>query len=296
MPQSRPLWLILAPAIFLMLWSAGFAVAKIGLLYAPPMTLLALRFGLVILIMAVMFLALRPPLPETAADWLHLAIVGVLIQTVYFGFCYMGFVNGIAAGTLALIMALQPIVVALVAPRWSGEQIGWRQWGGLVLALSGTAVVIVARLDIGPAPLLGFLFSALALGGIVMGSLWEKRFGRYHHPVTANLIGYGAGFICLLPFLAAQGVGPVEWSMPFIWVLAYLVIGNSLIAIGLLLAMIRAGEVAKVSALLFLVPPLAALVAWVALSEKMPPLAWVGLVLAGAGVYIATRKHKGTVP
>jgi drug/metabolite transporter (DMT)-like permease len=289
-PQSRPLWLILAPVIFLLLWSGGYTVAKIGLQYAPPMKLLALRFGFVVAMMTVLFVVLRPPLPKTRNDWMHLAIVGVLIQTVYFGLGYMAFVNGIAAGTAALIMSLQPIAVALIAPRWSGEAIGWRQWGGLLLALSGTAIVILARMDIGPAPVLGFVLAGLGLAGIVSGSLWEKRFGVTHHPVTANLVGYSAGLICLLPFVFLENGAPVAWSWPFIWALGYLVIGNSVIAVGLLLAMIRAGEVNKVSAQLFLVPPMAALIAWISLGELMPPLAWLGLVLAGVGVYLATRK------
>ena len=71
----------------------------------------------------------------------------------------------------------------------------------------------------------------------------------------------------------------------------YLVLGNSLVAVGLLLAMIRAGEVSKVSALLFLVPPLAALIAWFALGEIMPWPAWIGLGLAGVGVVVATRRN-----
>jgi len=68
------------------------------------------------------------------------------------------------------------------------------------------------------------------------------------------------------------------------------VVGNSLIAVGLLLAMIRAGDVARVSALLYLVPPLAALLAWGMLGEVMPPLAWAGMGVAAAGVFLATRK------
>jgi drug/metabolite transporter (DMT)-like permease len=161
-----------------------------------------------------------------------------------------------------------------------------------LLALSGTAIVILSRLDIGPAPILGFFCAFAGLAGIVGGSLWEKRFGVTQHPVTQNLIGYSAGFICLLPFLALEQGHQVQWTWPFIWSLGYLVIGNSVIAVGLLLAMIRAGEVSKVSTLLFLVPPLAALIAWLALGEIMPPLAWLGLVVAGVGVFVATRKVK----
>ena len=58
----------------------------------------------------------------------------------------------------------------------------------------------------------------------------------------------------------------------------------------LLLAMIRVGEVSRVSSLFYLVPPLTALIAWPILGEAMPPLGWVGFALAAAGVAIAARK------
>jgi drug/metabolite transporter (DMT)-like permease len=53
--------------------------------------------------------------------------------------------------------------------------------------------------------------------------------------------------------------------------------------------MIRRGEVSRVSALFFLVPPMAAVIGWLLLGEQMPPLAWLGLGLAAAGVAVATR-------
>ena len=49
--MTRPLWLRAAPVIFLVLWSAGFGVAKLGLDHAPPMTLLALRYGILVLVL-----------------------------------------------------------------------------------------------------------------------------------------------------------------------------------------------------------------------------------------------------
>ena len=74
--------------------------------------------------------------------------------------------------------------------------------------------------------------------------------------------------------------------------LAYLVVGNSLIATTVLLAMIRYGEVSRVSALMFLVPPFAGMLAWLILDEVMPPLAWAGMVLAGIGVLLATARER----
>ncbi|MEL6793335.1 MAG: DMT family transporter, partial [Pseudomonadota bacterium] len=119
---------------------------------------------------------------------------------------------------------------------------------------------------------------------------WEKRFGLKHHPVTANLIGFAAGLIGVLPVMLMTETMRIDWTWEFSAALAYLVIGNSVIATGLLLAMIRAGDVGRVSALFFLVPPIAAALAWVMLGEIMPPLAWIGMAVAAAGVFMATRK------
>jgi drug/metabolite transporter (DMT)-like permease len=286
---QRPLWLSAAPFLFLILWSTGYAVAKIGLQYTEPMTFLVMRFACVVIFMAVLFAVIRPPLPKTRGEWGHVAFVGFLIQAVYFGSTYFAFDAGIGAGTLALLMSLQPIVVALIAPKWTGERVGAAQWTGLGLGLLGAALVIGARAGIEPPSLIGLMFAATALIGITSGSLWEKRFGVNHHPVTSTLIGYAAGLIGILPALALQGEMHVDWTWQFGASLAYLVIGNSVIAVGLLLAMIRAGDVSRVSALFFMVPPLAALVAWFLLGEQMPPLAWAGLAVASLGVYLATR-------
>ncbi|MEZ5660843.1 MAG: DMT family transporter [Burkholderiaceae bacterium] len=292
----RPGWLALAPVIFLLLWSGGYVFAKIGLRDATPMALLCLRYGVVVILMAALFALMRPALPRRPADWGHLAFVGFPIQVVYFGLSYLAFSSGVSAGTVALIMSLQPILVALIAPLWTRERVGARRWLGLFIALAGTVVVIISRSALAPPSWSGLLLTTLGLFGMTAATLWEKRFGRPHHPVTANLVGYAAGLLGVLPMMLAFETPAVHWSASFIGALAYLVVGNSLIALGLLLAMVRAGAVSRVSALLFLVPPMAALFAWMALDEAMPPAAWLGLAIAGAGVYVATREPRTTRP
>ena len=83
----------------------------------------------------------------------------------------------------------------------------------------------------------------------------------------------------------------IDWTWQFGAALGYLVIGNSVIAVGLLLAMIRAGDVSSVSSLFFMIPPFAAFIAWILLGEVMPVIAWAGIAVAAIGVYIATRKQ-----
>ena len=126
--------------------------------------------------------------------------------------------------------------------------------------------------------------------GITGGTLYEKRFGVTHHPVTTNLIQYAVGAACTVPLAVLSERFQIDWSWTFVGVMAYLVLGNSLLAITLLLAMIRAGEVARVSALFYLVPPLSALVAWPVLGEAMPLWGWAGMAFAAVGVALVSRK------
>ena len=288
-PGASPLLLRTAPAIFLLFWSGGFAAGKIGLAYTGPLTFLAVRYALVLAILLPAVLVVRPPLPRTAAGWRHLAVVGLLIQGIYFALGYVALATNVTSGAVALIVSLQPILVALLAPLVAGERVpGWR-WAGLGLGLAGAALVIVARSAVAAMSMAGIVAAVGALGGMTVGTLYEKRFGTSQHPVTANAVQYAAGLALTLPLALLLEERAVTWAPPFAVALLYLIVCNSLIALTLLLLMIRQGEVSRVSALFFLVPPMAALIGWVVLGEQMPPLAWVGLGLAAAGVALATR-------
>lgn len=284
-----PLWIRLAPALFVALWSGGYAFAKIGLAHAEPMTFLSLRFGFALLILAGVFLIMRPPLPESAAQWRHLLVSGLLIQVCYFGFSYMAFWLGAAAGAVALIVSMQPILVALAAPLVVGERVSAVRWAGLGLGLAGAALVIVSRLGMPTGELIGLAVAGLALFAMSAAALHEKRSGTAVNPIVAIIVQYGVGLACILPIAYGFETMRVAWTAEFAGALAYLVIGNSVIAVTLLLAMLRAGEATRVSALLFLVPPGAALLAWGLIGETLSPLAWAGMALAAAGVGLATR-------
>ena len=288
--SQRPLWLLAAPVIFLLLWSAGFGIAKLGLQHAEPLTLLALRYTCVLALLLPLAAIFKPPLPQSKRAWADIAITGFLIQVVYFGLCYVAFKSGVSAAGVAIIVCLQPILVALAAPYAVGETLSRKGWIGLALGLAGAAVVITSRAQVQAENPFGIALAFIALLGITGGTLYEKRFGTDQHPITANLIQYGVGAAFTLPAAYLTEGMAVRWDAELLWVLAYLVIGNSILAISLLLAMIRAGEVARVSALFYLVPALSALFAWPLLGEAMPPLAWVGMALAGLGVAMVSRK------
>ena len=287
-PESIPLWLRFAPVIFLLLWSAGFSFVKMGLAYAEPMTFLVLRYALVVAVLLPVYLTLRPPLPRTRAAWGHLAVITLFIQVLYFGLCYVAIDLGMSAGAVALIVSLQPILVALVAPRLA-ERVGARRWAGLGLGFLGAVLVIFARSAIEAESARGIFCAIGALLGMTAGALYEKRFNVSAHPVTSNLLQNALGIAAVLPVAWIAEDMHIAWTRELVLALGYLVIANSLVSLTLLVAMIRWGEVSRVSALFFLVPPTSALIAWALIGEVMPWLAWVGTAIAALGVAIASR-------
>jgi drug/metabolite transporter (DMT)-like permease len=285
-----------AKMAFVLLWSGGFSVAKIAVEYAPPLTLLALRYGCSICLLIPLFIIMKPALPKSRADWVHACVVGFLVQVVYFGLSYLAFKAGASAGVVAVIVSLQPVLVAALAPRLVGERVGARQWLGLALGLIGATGVIVARSSLSVHSMSGLLLAIGALVGMTAALLYEKRFGVGQHPVTANLIQYAIGLVFCAPLALLLEDVHVHWTGAFIAALGYLVIGNSLIAITLLLALVRAGQASKIASLFFFIPPVAAALSSLLLKEVMPPLAWGAMVFAVAGVALATWSTSGVKP
>ncbi len=279
------------PPLFILLWSSGFIFVAIGLRDADPLTLLAARYALVEAVLLPVALVVRPALPRGAA-WLHLGVVGLLVQGGHFAGINLSLADGFAPGASALVTCLQPILVGLLAPWIAGETVSRRRWLGLVLGLLGAVVVILSRSEIGGLPLRGLLFSLLALACITAGTLYERRFGSRVHPVTASAVQCGVGFLAVLPLAAWLEPMRLHWTAGLVMSLAYLVIANSIVALTLLLAMVRLGEASRVSALFFLVPPMTAVLAWLVLGQHLAPLGWAGLAISAAGVAIVTTGRR----
>jgi drug/metabolite transporter (DMT)-like permease len=290
--DTHPRWLKAAPALFLLLWSSGFVFLKLGLQYADPLTFLALRYACVVVILIVPALWIRPALPASPRAWLHLAMVGLLIQASYFAFIYLGLKMGVSAGAAALITSQQPILVGLLAPVIAKERVDLARWTGLALGVTGAVWVIAARSSIEVTSVPGLVMAVLALASMTAGTLWEKRFGTQTHPVTSNLVQYTVGLIVTAPLAWLLEPMHVAWTAGLIGALAYLVIFNSIIAITLLLTMIRHGEASRVSALFFLVPPVTTLIARAVLGEAIPLMVWPGMALAAAGLFLVMRDSR----
>lgn len=285
--DSKLLWAVVLPCIFVLLWSGGPTAAKIGLRHAEPLTFLALRYAVLVALLALAFLFVRPPLPERPSEWGHQTVVGFFIQALFFTLTYYAFILGVSVGAFGVIISFQPILVGLFAKLAANEKVPGLRWLGLGVGMGGALLVISSTANIAGATLTGVLAAVGALAAMTIGTLYEKRFGSPLHPISSNLIQYAVGFLVCAPIALATERLSIDWTADFLWSLAYLVIANSLVSITLLLALIRAGEVSRVSAIFFLIPPTTAVIAWITIGEAMPSLAWAGMSIAVVGVILA---------
>ncbi len=280
-----------APALFLLFWSSGFVAAKLGLEGAAPLTFLALRFVIVTALMLAIALLLRAPWPRRPAEIGHVMVVGLVMQALYFSSAYLAFATGVTAGGLALVVGMQPVVTAVLATPLLGERVRPWQVLGLGLGVAGVGLVLGEKLAAGLGTPFGIALAVLALFSITGGTLYQKRFCPRFDLWTGGTLQFAVA--ALATGLAALLLedNAVAWTPSFIAALAYLVLINSIIAIALLNLMLRRGEASRVASLFFLVPPGAALVAWLVLGETLGVMALVGMAVATLGTTLVIRRR-----
>lgn len=278
-----------APGIFVLLWATGFMIAKLGVPYAQPMTILAIRFVLAAIMMAGVAFIMRAPWPRSWRRIGHIAAVGVLLHAVYLGGCYVAIYAGMPAGMAALIAGFQPILTATMAGPILGERTRPLQWIGIAIGFVGLMMVLWERIVIDLSHPAALLFAILSLLGITSATIYQKRFCPSFDLRTGSAIQYIAASLVTVPLTLMLGIGEIVWAPTFIFALAWLVIVLSGVSIALLTWMISRGAASKVASLFYLTPPIAAIGSYFWFDETLSSLALAGMAVIVFGLYLLNR-------
>lgn len=274
-----------APAMFVVLWASGFIGAKFGLPYIEPLTFLMIRMIVVVSLLAVLALATRPPWPGISGAG-HSVITGLLVHGAYLGGVFVAIDRRLPAGLSALVVGLQPVLTSTVANRFLGEKVIARQWLGLALGIAGVYLVVADKTVAGEATLLGWAAAVVALVGITLGTLYQKRHGARIDWRAALIIQYAsAGALFALGSFLFE-TRRIVWTVELIAALAWLVLVLSLGAVWLLFFLIRHAAATRVTSLFYLTPPVTALMAWMTFGEHLGAFALVGMAFCAVGVFL----------
>jgi drug/metabolite transporter (DMT)-like permease len=282
--------LLLAPALFVVLWSTGFIAAKFGLPYAPPLTFLLYRFVLVAVLMAVVCVITRARWPTKRDDYVNVAVAAWLVHGIYLGGVFIAMSRGMAAGTAAMLVGLQPIVTVFLARVWLREPVVLRQWFGLALGLFGVWLVVRHKVRL-ESDVVGLVAVFAALAGISVGTIWQKRHASHIDLRSGAVIQFAACTIVYLPLvLIFESNAVVQWTPTFVFAIGWSVLVLSVGAISLLYWLLRHGAASGVASLFYLVPPVTALMAWILFDERMDMLAIAGMVVIAIAVALARSR------
>jgi drug/metabolite transporter (DMT)-like permease len=291
-----------APVLFVLIWSTGWIVAKYAAPFADPLFFLVIRFALAFALTALIALAFRAEWPRTRVAYAHGMASGVLLHAIYLGGVWWAVAHGLPAGVSALIAALQPLMTAVLAARLGGERLGAMQLTGIAIGFFGVMGVIapkLAGLSAGALESLAVpvLINVISMIAVTLGTFYQKRFIASGDLRVVSSLQYAGAFLAILPF--AVVLEPLRFENRWeTWAaLAWSVIPLSLGAIGLMLMMIRRGAVSKVAALIFLIPPTAAIEAYLMFGETLTGMQVGFMLITAFGVFLATRPaRKAPIP
>src|SRR3954469_7866068 len=256
-----------APAIFVLLWSTGFIGTKYVINNADPLTYLAIRMALVVVLMAVICAVVRPVWPNRPEIG-HSIVAGILVHGFYLGGTAVAISLSIPAGLSALIPGLQPILTSTIANRWLGERVTPLQWSGLLIGLAGVVLILHDRPITGQAGW-GWLASGVSLVSITLGTLYQRRYCNKIDWRSGNLVQYAAvtAFFTVAAFLFENRV--VHWTAEFVLALGWLAVALSIGSMGCLSGRIRHQAAPSVASLFYLVPAVTAAMAYGLFDERL---------------------------
>ncbi len=278
------------PAVFVLIWSTGFVVARLAMPHAPPLGFLSVRYALSVACFAAWMAAARVPWPPRE-QWRPLAISGVLMHAGYLGGVWSAVKAGMGAGTVALLVGLQPVLTAIWISLVQGHEhrVAPRQWLGLVLGLAGLALVVWRKLGVGEVTALNLVLAIGALLAITAGTLYQKRHVRTADVRAASAVQLIAALLVSAP-LALLEQGSIDWHPDLVIALAWSVLALTLGGSSLLYLLIQRGAATRVTSLLYLVPPCTAAMAWLLFGEAFTALMAFGMALTALGVALVVRE------
>jgi drug/metabolite transporter (DMT)-like permease len=283
----------LAPAIFVLLWSTGWVVAKFGAIISEPLTFLSIRYVVAALLFGGLCLVCRVSWPRDRRTIVHAVVSGAFLHGLYLGAVWWAIGEGVPAALSSIIAALQPLMTALAAPFFIGERLSPAQKLGLCLGFIGVLLAVLPKFfgqGAAEIPAFAIIVNMLGMAAVTYGTIYQKQHLQTGDIRAIATLQYIGALIVTLPFALCLESLHVDFGFAFVALLAWSVLGISMGAILLLLYLLRRGQVSRAASLIYLVPPIAALQAAAIFGEELTIPMILGTAIVVVGVYLTNRK------
>jgi drug/metabolite transporter (DMT)-like permease len=281
----------IAPGVFVIIWSSGFVVAKYAFRSSDVIYFLSIRLLIAAAILALITKISRQPLRLTRSQLISSLAIGVALHALYLGGVWEAIAQGSPSGIASVVTSLQPVLVSIIAIRLLDERLRKGQVAGLIIGLAGVCLVLApAFTRAGEMTLLALALLILALSGSTSATLMQKKIGGSIPLLAGTTYQFLIAGIVLGIYSFASGKRSIHWNRESVLAMAWAVGVTSLIAILMLLWMLNRGSAARVTSLLYLVPAMTAVQAFLLFGEKLNPQAIIGIVMTALGVALVQKR------
>lgn len=273
-------------ALFVLLWSSGAIVSKLGLAHASPFAFLLVRF--VLACSAFLLLARLLPLhgpASPAARWAAWR-TGLVLVGAYQVFYLLALQQEVTPGLMATLLGTQPILTAVYLER----RLSPGRLLGLSLGLLGLVLVVFQGIGLAGLSWSGMLCALAALLAMTAGAIMQK--GIRDNPLGTLPTQYLAGLLlCLLvvPFQPLRLEMTAGFWLSALWMGLVISVAASL----LLYRLIARGNLVNVTSLFYLVPAVTAALDYLVFGNRLAPLSLLGMGLIVLGLVFVFRQAPG---
>jgi drug/metabolite transporter (DMT)-like permease len=273
-------------------WGGTFIAGRVLAQSVGPFSGAFLRFAAASLCLAVILRRYEKPLARPSGR--HILVLLLMGLTGIFSYNVL-FLKGlklIEAGRASIIIACNPIFIALMSAVFFRERLNGLKLTGIVVSVGG-AVTVIARGDLSVLLSGGLGWGELCLFGCVASwvaySLFGKAVMSSLSPLAAVTYSSLAGTACLLPAAWMDDLGRAAAYPLAAWV-SILYLGFFGTVLGFVWYYQGIQRIGPVRAGLFInfVPVFAVLLAFVILKEPVTLSLLVGAGLVSSGVYLTT--------
>ena len=293
---ARRRWVALATVLGLevalvLSWSAGFVGIRFAIDYAPIFLILLWR-SLVSGVLLLPFALLMGPRLQ-AKQVLHQMAFGAMAMSGYLAGYALAIAHGAPTGIVALITDMLPLAIALLSWPVLGQALTRQQWVGTSVGVLGVLIASGWSANHSDYPLWAYSLPVLGTTSLALATLLQKRSSSGAMPVYQSLCIQCLSAAAIFAGFAWNegGVLPVL-NQAFIGGILWLVCVATFGAWGLYYVALQKSSPARVTAILYVSPPVTMVWAWLMFNE---PLSWamaIGLGVSLIGVIIVARAQK----
>lgn len=296
------LWTHVKLVIVVAIWGFGWPAGRVVAQTVPPFTAGWIRYLIAVTCFLVFLKASGNWRTPTKAEWKTLAIIGFFSTFLYQAFFMYG-MRFTAAGDASLMITFNPFFTSLLAIIFLGEKMTARWIFGLILGISGIAVLFVysPNVDIPfDERLLGDILIAGAAGAWACSSILKKKMmtepakdaqeplSPLHLTVWASTVGFGIQTVPFIVEVSQQGISNPEFDA---WIgIIFLAVFSTVLSYVWFADGIKKIGAGRASMYVYLVPIFGILSGWLLLDEKLGFSLVISFVLIVAGLLISQYK------